>query len=287
MVPVCEPGSSIPLTFYTKFPISIQGGKAMADSGIDDLYKEIFRRKSVRRFERRKIDRALMEKIEAAIAAAFPLTDTPAALRILQAEEAGLSFGGAQYCLGAYAKNENAPQLNAAFMLQEMSLRLSSLGLGSCWVGMAKPKGPLAKYQGLPFFKLIAFGFPAETLHRGGPSGSGAFNRKPLAAITNIQNRDDLLEAVRLAPSAMNRQGWYLSQVENKIRLHMVGNNFLLKKLMDPLTIADAGIALCHLVLAARRSGEFASVCREDGVGETRKNYAYVWTVVLKGSSEN
>jgi nitroreductase len=254
----------------------------MADSGIDDLYREIFRRKSVRRFEQREIDKALMEKIQAAIAAAFPLTGTPAALQVLRAEEAGVSFGRAPYCIGAYAKNENAPQLNAAFLLQEMSLRLSSLGLGSCWVGMAKPKKALAEYQGLPFFKLIAFGFPAEALYRDASSGPGAFNRKPLAEITAIQNQDDLLEAVRLAPSAMNRQGWYLSRAENKIRLYMAGNNFLLKKLMDPLTIADAGIALCHLVLAARHSGEFVSACREDEVEETGRKYSYVWTVVLK-----
>lgn len=254
----------------------------MADSGIDDLYKEIFRRKSVRRFEHREIDKTLAAKIEAAITAAFPLTDTPAALRVFQAKDAGVSFGGAPCCLGVYAKNETAPRLNAAFMLQEMSLRLSSLRLGSCWVGMAKPKGALAEYRDLPFFKLIAFGFPAEALYRDAASGSGAFNRKPLAEITNIQNRNELLEAVRLAPSAMNRQGWYLSQAENKIRLHMAGNNFLLKKLMDPLTIADGGIALCHLVLAARRSGEFVSACREDGVEEAVKNYSYLWTVVLK-----
>jgi hypothetical protein len=149
---------------------------------------------------------------------------------------------------------------------------------------MAKPKGALAEYQGLPFFKLIAFGFSAEPLHRDTPSGPDAFNRKPLTKITNIQNRDDLLEAVRLAPSAMNRQGWYLSQAENKIRLYMAGNAFFLKKLMDPLTIADAGIALCHLVLAARHCGEFVSAYREDGVGETGKKYSYVWTVVLKGT---
>jgi hypothetical protein len=221
-----------------------------------------------------------MDTIEAAMAGAFSLTGVPAALRVLPAKEAGVSFGGAPCCLGAYAENETVPQVNAAFALQEMSLRLSSLGLGSCWVGMAKPKGALAEYRGLPFFKLIAFGFPAEALYR--TSGPGAFNRKPLAEITGIQNRDKLLEAVRLAPSAINRQGWYLSQAENKIRLHMAGNNVLLKKLMDPLTIADGGIALCHLVLAARHSGEFVSACREDRVEEVKKKYAYLWTVVLK-----
>jgi hypothetical protein len=63
----------------------------------------------------------------------------------------------------------------------------------------------------------------------------------------------------------------------------MAGNNLLIKKLMDPLTTADAGIALCHLRLAARYSGEFAAAWREEGVPPVKKNYSYVWTVEVAG----
>jgi hypothetical protein len=202
----------------------------------------------------------------------------PAALRVLPAGKAGVSFGQASSCLCAYAKNESAAALNAAFMLQEMSLRLSCLGLGSCWVGMAKPGADYAEYRGLPFFKLIVFGYPAELPRR---DSAGQFSRKPQAEITDIRDADALTEAVRLAPSAMNRQGWFLSKSENKIRLYMAGNNFLLKKLMDPLTIADAGIALCHLISAARHEGVFRSAFHEEALPRIRKNYSYVWTVEL------
>jgi hypothetical protein len=243
-----------------------------------DIYAEIFKRKAVRRFESTEEDQGTLDRINAAIAETVPLTDTPAALRVFPAKQAGVSFGGAPYCLGVYAANEDGANLNAAFMLQEMSLRLSSMGLGSCWVGMAKPKGDLVRFQNLPFFKLIVFGRPAEALHR----EAGQFKRKALKEITNIQGRDDLLEAVRLAPSALNRQGWYLSQGENKIRLYMAGNNFLLKKMLDPLTVADAGIALCHLRAAALHSGVFLSAAREENAAEGPKNYSYVWSIFLK-----
>jgi hypothetical protein len=247
-------------------------------NGIQELYSEIFRRKSVRRFERKDIDKALLDRIDAAIAETLPLADIPSGLRAFPAAAAGVSFGGAPYCLGVYCAGADDSRLNGASMLQEMSLRLSLMGLGSCWLGMAGPKGAYGEFKGLPFFKLIVFGRPAEALHREGP-----FNRKPLGEITDIQGRDKLLEAVRLAPSAMNRQGWYLSAEGNKIRLHMAGNNFLIKKLMDPLTTADAGIALCHLRLAARQSGGFVSAYREEGVLPVKKNYSYVWTVEVSG----
>jgi nitroreductase len=260
----------------------------MGTLNYEELYSEIFRRKSVRRFESRETGKDLTDKINAAIAEALPLNSAPAALRILNADEAGVSFGKAPYCLGAYAGDGPEASLNAAFLLQEMSLRLSCLGLGSCWVGMARPKKALAEYKGLSFFKLIVFGYPAEELHR---SGVGKFNRKSLGEISAIQGRDELLEAVRLAPSAMNRQGWYLAEESGRdgsepgrgIRLFMAGNNFFLKKLMDSLTVADAGIALCHLWIAAQKSGVFLSACREEAVPAPKKNYAYVWTVKVKG----
>ncbi|MDR1949137.1 MAG: hypothetical protein LBQ38_07080, partial [Spirochaetaceae bacterium] len=239
----------------------------MGELNYEALYSEIFKRKSVRHFETRAMDKDLTEKINTAIAEAVPLNNAPAALRIMDAGEAGVSFGKAPYCLGAYAGNNPEAQLNAAFLLQELSLRLSCLGLGSCWVGMAKPRGALAEYKGLPFFKLIVFGFPAGDLHR---NDVRQFSRKSRGEISAIQGRDELIEAVRLAPSAMNRQGWYLSEEDVRggsepgrgIRLFMAGSNFFLKKLMDPLTAADAGIALCHLWIAARKSGEFVSACR-------------------------
>ncbi|MDR1931017.1 MAG: hypothetical protein LBQ44_10375, partial [Treponema sp.] len=243
----------------------------MGELNKDDLYREIFRRKSVRRFEQREPDQALTDRINAAIAEIIPLNDSPAALQVFPADQAGVSFGKAPCCLGVYAQNGYPSQLNAAFMLQEMGLYLSRLGLGSCWLGMAKPKGPLAEYRGLAFSKLIVFGYPGEALYRDDP---GQFNRKTLREITDIQGRDELLEAVRLAPSAMNRQGWYLTSEGNKIRLYMAGNHFIVRKLMDPLTTADAGIALCHLWLSASRNACFVSARREDAAGTIRNNYA-------------
>jgi nitroreductase len=251
----------------------------MDNTTIGALYEELFRRKSVRRYESRmpEGEDAGKDAVDAAINAVVPLNDSPAALRVVPAEEAGVSFGKAPCCLCGYAKHEDAAQLNAAFMLQEASLRLSCLGLGSCWLGMAKPKGDHAEYQGLPFFKLLVFGYPAETLHR----TADGFNRKPRAEITGIGDEDALTEALRIAPSAMNRQGWFLSRSGNRIRLYMADNNFLLKRLMDSLTTADAGIALCHLRLAAQHQGRFRSALHEEGVPPIRRNYSYVWTIEL------
>jgi nitroreductase len=176
-----------------------------------------------------------------------------------------------------YAKDDNA-RLNASFLLQEMSLYLSTLGFGSCWLGMAKPKNGFLEDGGLPFFKLLVFGKAAGAHRR---ENTSQFKRKTLSEITDIQDCPKVLETVRLAPSAMNRQGWRLYAEGTKIRLYMVNNNFLVRKLMDPLTIADAGIALCHLWTATKALGVFRASGKETERVPQIKGFSYVWTIEL------
>jgi hypothetical protein len=90
---------------------------------------------------------------------------------------------------------------------------------------------------------------------------------------------DSILEAVRLAPSAMNRQSWYFSGGENRIHVYMADDNFMVKKILAPLGLADAGIALCHLWLAAEHAGNTVSFTRETIPGH--KKYHYIGTVNL------
>jgi nitroreductase len=250
----------------------------MEDNGLQGVYAEISQRMSARNYRPGELDGAELEKIEEARKGLVALNGSTAILRVIPAEKAGVAFGHAPYCLCSYAGDDDDARLNASFLLQEMSLCLSVLGFGSCWLGMAKPKHSFLEHEGLPFFKLLVFGKAAGAYRRESVS---QFKRKNLSEISDIQGCPKILEAVRLAPSAMNRQGWRLYGEGTKIRLYMANNNFLVRKLMDPLTIADAGIALCHLWIAAKALGVFKASCKEpDGVPPI-KGFSYVWTIEL------
>jgi hypothetical protein len=248
----------------------------MEDNEIQGLYAEISQRMSVRDYRPGELNSGDLGKIEEGRKSLVTLNDSTAFLRVIPAEKAGVSFGHAPCCLCSYAKDDNA-RLNASFLLQEMSLYFSTLGFGSCWVGMAKPKNGFMEHEGLSFFKMLVFG-KASGAHR--RESVSQFKRKTLSEITDIQDCPKVLEMVRLAPSAMNRQGWRLYAEGTKIRLYMATNNFLVRKLLDPLTIADAGIALCHLWTAAKALGVFKVSCKEEGVPEI-KGLSYVWTIEL------
>jgi hypothetical protein len=245
---------------------------------ITDLYNELFIRKSIRQYEPTELDGATVDSINAAAKCAFPLMETPAVFRVLSREQVEKPFGKAPHYLVVYAKDDDPSAIHASFMLQQMSLWLSVQGLGSCWVGAGKPKAEFAVVDNLHVRGFLAFGKPAEELHR---SGVKEFKRKALPEMTDTTGMDSLLEPVRIAPSAINRQGWYITGDAAKLRLFMADNGFLVKKLFDPLTLMDAGIALSHLWIAAAHDNRFASFEQEPGNITGPKTYHYAWTINL------
>ena len=109
-------------------------------------------------------------------------------------------------------------------MLQQMDLYLSASGIGSCWQGIPKPTKEVLQGSTLEFIILIAFGKPAETLHRSNLSG---FKRKPLNEITDIKDTAKILEAAHLAPSAGNSQPWFFTGDENMIHVYSNKPSFI------------------------------------------------------------
>lgn len=125
---------------------------------------------------------------------------------------------------------------------QALALEMAHLGLQTCFVA-ANYRRKLADataQEGQQVMAVLPFGVPQD------PEGARARIRKPLTAFCP----DDpaawplwayqAAEAVRAAPSAINRQPWQMSYA---------GNTFSFKpKKPDSM---DCGIAICHLLCAA------------------------------------
>ena len=147
-----------------------------------------------------------------------------------------------------------------------MDLFFSENGLGSCWLGMAKPEEK--EVSKLPFVICMSFGKPAEPLHR---ELSGFKRKTP----TEIGEGDDpRLEAARLAPSAVNAQNWYFVAENGNIRCYRKKPNPLLGFVFNKLGCIDMGIALCHI---ASESDDFHFAKEADA--PVRKGCVYMGTV--------
>ena len=149
--------------------------------------------------------------------------------------------GHKQYAVILAQKDMSWPLLCAGISGQAFALELSSLGLQGCWI-TGNYKRAVARLTARDNEQVVAvmpFGQPAD------PDGARNTKRKILTALSP----DDptlwpywayhAAEAVRSAPSSMNRQ---------PVRLSFTGStlSFAGKKL-DSI---DTGIALCHLECA-------------------------------------
>ncbi len=119
----------------------------------------------------------------------------------------------APHYLAIFSEVKEGYLTNIGFMLQQTDLFLSANGLGNCWQEIPNPTKELLKSSDLEFVIFIVFGKlnDPESLHR---TSISEFKRKTLSEITDITGADELLEVVRIVPSAINSQYGFLQVMQ-------------------------------------------------------------------------
>lgn len=170
---------------------------------------------------------------------------------------------------------------NAGFLGQQLDLYLSAKGLGSCWLGLARPQEQIVKCrEGLDFTIMLGFGEAAEPLHRDNLS---QFKRKPMSQICFVEGAEGLLEPVRLAPSAVNRQPWCFYGTPSGLHVGREKLSSVRYPIFNRLNQIDLGIALCHLVLSAEHIGKVVKFEFFDSEkAEPPPGYQYVVTACIE-----
>jgi hypothetical protein len=131
----------------------------------------------------------------------------------------------------------------------------------------------------LEFVIVMSFGMAREPLYR---KSIQEFKRKPLAQVSNISGLDELLEPVRLAPSATNSQPWFFTGNNQLLHAYCVKTNFLKALIYEKMNQVDMGIALYHLWLAAQISGKKVTFSQNPGAKTNSPDgYYYICSVEL------
>lgn len=221
-----------------------------------ELYEAIFHRKSVRSYEMEELPESTIEEIIRFAGDAKPLdADIKCEFLCIKPDRVrNLMPVKAPHYLCLYSEKKPGYMMNAGFILQQVDLYLSAKGLGSCWLGMGKPAGK-TRTDGMEYVIMLAFGKAAEPVHR---TDASAFKRKAISEISFIQEANDLLEPVRLAPSANNTQPWLVSGSAQKIVVCRKKFNPIKAAVYGGFNQIDIGIAMCHLWLACLHQGRNA-----------------------------
>jgi len=152
----------------------------------EQLYEAIFRRRSVRKYDMTPLSATTLAAVQELARQAKPLDERiKYKLTYLGTSDVkNLLPIKAPHYLCLYSEQQDGYLLNAGFVLQQVDLYLSAHGLGSCWLGMAKPSKQVPQQQdGLEFVIMLAFGQSSEPIHR---HSSADFKRLSLSAITSI-----------------------------------------------------------------------------------------------------
>lgn len=222
----------------------------------NELYQYIFKRKSIRTYKLTPLDDVTLKEISEYLNSLKPIyDDIKTELKIISPDYVKKRMmKEAPHYIAVFSEVKEGYLTNIGYMLQQADLFLSARGIGSCWQGIPAPTKELLRSSSTSFVIFIAFGKPKDpkSLHRGSIS---EFKRKTLGEITDIVGADELLEVVRIAPSATNSQPWFFTGDKNLIHAYSVEPGFI-KRFTKKYIPIDVGIAMCHLQIAAEHFGK-------------------------------
>jgi len=247
----------------------------------DKLYDMIFKRKSVRKYKLEPLDSSTLREVEEFGNSAQPLyDDIKIGIRIVSQGEASgfLSIKAPHYMIMTSEKKDGY-LTNAGYIFQQVDLFLSSKGIGGCYLGLTQPKSEIKKELENEVVMVLAFGNPAEAVHR---TDVSEFKRKALKEITNSSGYDRILEAARLAPSATNSQPWFFTGENGKLKVYCIKPNLLKALIYGRLNKFDMGIALYHITVASEKFGLKAEFVKEASTeNNPPKGYYYIGTLFV------
>ena len=256
--------------------------KSLTSNNEIDIYDAIFKRRSIRKYDNNPLDEIILNEISEHINKLKPLhDDIKVDIKIVNGDDIKLrGMKRAPHYLAVFSEEKEGYLVNVGFMLQQLDLLFSASGIGSCWQGIPTPKNNVKERFNLKFIILIAFGKPSEPLYRDDISN---FKRKSLEDITDIKNENNLLEAVRLAPSAINHQPWFFTGNSNTIHACSNKPNFLKAVLVNKYIPIDIGIAIYHLKVSAEHFNKNVEILPCENVNLPKNRICYA-TLMLENS---
>lgn len=206
----------------------------------------------------------------------------------------------AQAYMACTCKTERSSLLNAGIALEKAIIHCTGLGIGTCWLGGTFKRDefesalPVAEDEVIP--AVISAGYPAEREGIVGGLmrvGAGSNARKPFETLffdrqfsTPLSRSDAMaaaLEAVRLGPSASNKQPWRVVADESGYHFYLEHTPGYANGRAFDIQLVDMGIAMAHFELAAQtegKNGSWQTLDRDGGALPQNTEYIASWVFV-------
>ena len=247
---------------------------------IIDIIKQ---RKSIRSYDNKTLSTEIMNSLESffqGIKGPFEAKVRLKLVNITDNENDGLKLGtygvikGAKtFLVGAVEKGDHDLE-EIGYIFEKVILYITSLDLGTCWLGGTFNRGEFAKAIGLKDNELLPVVTPVGNIREQKNLidsffryVAGSDNRKEWKEIFFNQNFNkslqqeeagyfkNPLEMIRLAPSASNRQPWRIVVDGQRCHFYLQKTPRYSDKLGFDIQRIDMGIAMCHFELTLLETG--------------------------------
>ncbi len=237
-----------------------------------NLYEAIFVRKTVRKFKTSLLEQSVMDGVMS-FAKSLPMLfpDITVEYKVFNYSEAKKFFSRtpsikSPHYLVLFSEKSTNYLINAGYLMQQISLYLTSKGFGSCFMGAIKPKKSSLSGKDKGYVITLAFGEGEREVYR----SNDKVKRLPLEDVAVFKtevnrNIKTIIQAGRLAPSSMNSQPWGFVVYDNRIHIFCKKNIFL-SSVLSEIKLIDIGICLAHLLVAAEELWVDTKLVRLDNI---------------------
>ena len=266
-----------------------------------DFSELIRQRRSVRTFDGTSLRKEDGEKILAFAQTAENPYDISITWRLLNAAQQGLSspviVGADTFIAGKMNKLPHAEEA-FGYTFELVVLYAGSLGVGTTWIAGTMDRGAFERAMHLADGEVLPcvspLGYPAKKMSlREGLMRKGikADTRMDFGALFFDGSFDvpltpekagdlrDALEAVRLAPSAVNKQPWRAVVCGDRVHFYEKHSKGYVAADGWDLQKIDLGIALCHFALTAKERGALTFEIADPGIAADGAEYIATYRI--------
>lgn len=240
-------------------------------------YEAIFKRCSVRNYDQTQLDKDILDKINIYINNLKPLYRTiNTKIKIFDDIGTGKVFkDNPPHFAVFWSEDKTNQNMNAGYMAQQLSLYLSTIGIGSCIIAAHRPSQEIIDANNIGnYIIMIGFGKPKEQYLR---TNKSQFIRMSQNDFLISGEYNDVIKACRLSPSARNEQPWKVLNDGNKIHVYSLKVAQPRRPIYTSLDSFDIGILLYHLELAGRNNNmDGIFEYSKDGAKKAPEGYYYI-----------
>lgn len=183
-------------------------------------------------------------------------------------------ISGAQTYLIAVMETQSGDPLELGFLFEKLVLKATDQDLGTVWMGGTFDRKDFEKQLDLKDHEILAIvsplGVPKQKrslIDSAMRFGAGSKHRKPWEDLffdqdfktplkrETAQAYAQVLDLVRLAPSASNKQPWRIVKKEGFYHLYLERTPGYAQMMRYDLQLNDIGIAKCHFELSCQGLG--------------------------------